>query len=216
MTQRVEINRLIDQALLAPGRETFIAVAVRSPSLETVKLAERVRYRASRLCRNRPQAGKKILWARDRLILLLYRYAVPDGAFAAWCDATLKKSGAGVLAGISGLLISPQGRLTRWISREIRETDAVMGEAIAVAAVMQVALEDQVERLRVHSDCGALVQLWLERREDPRLDTIRDLAAKFRWFELCRISGFHNQPADRLAKRVLKKASHGEDDPVRK
>ncbi len=80
-----------------------------------------------------------------------------------------------------------------------------MAEATAVAAVMQVALQVHVQRLRVHSDCVALVQLWLERREDPRLHTIRKLAAQFRWFELCSVPRLHNQPADRLAKRMLEK-----------
>lgn len=203
-----EINRLIERALVKPCDRTFFAVSAGCQSLDTEKLAERVRRQASRLCREKPGPCQRILRARDRLILFLYGNAAPDRAFSAWCDASLKETENGGIAAISGLLLSPQGKLSGRILQHFKERDAVMAEATAVAAVMQVALQVHVQRLRVHSDCVALVQLWLERREDPRLHTIRKLAAQFRWFELCSVPRLHNQPADRLAKRMLEKVYH--------
>ena len=200
-----EINRVVDRALVEPSNRALQAVAAVSASQETVKMAERVRRRASRLCRENPAIGQQILRARDRLIFLIYGKALPGGACSAWCDASLKQSNDDVVAVISGLLFSPQGKLLSRISHFIEERDAVKAEATAVAAVMQAALRSGAERLRAHSDCVALVRLWLERRDDPRLETIRQLAAQFHWFELCRVPRLHNQPADRLAKRTLEK-----------
>lgn len=200
-----EINRVVDHALVESSNRTLDAVAAVSSSQEAEKMAERVRRRASRLCRENPAIGQQILRARDRLIFLIYGKALPGGTFSAWCDASLKQVNDGVAAVISGLLFSPQGKLLSRSTQFIEERDAVKAEATAVAAVMQAALRSGAQRLRVHSDCVALVRLWLERRDDPRLDTIRKLAAQFHWFELCRVPRLHNQPADRLAKRTLQK-----------
>lgn len=204
--QSKDINHLIDRALIEPCDRTFFAVSMISSTAEPIKLAERVRHRATRLCRETPEISRKILRARERLILFIYGKAVPDRAFSAWCDASLKETESGMTTAISGLLCSPQGKMVSLISQLISERDAVMAETAAVAAVMQAALQHHVDRLRVHSDCAALVKLWCERRQDPRLDTIRRLAARFRWFELCRVPRLHNQLADRLAKRTMNKA----------
>ena len=165
-------------------------------------------WRSCRRCRGKRGPCQQILRSRDRLIILVYGNTVPDRGFSAWCDASLKETENGRFAAISGLLLSPRGKLVSRVLQLIEESDAVMAEAIAVADVMRAALREKVDRLRVHSDCVALVQLWLKHRTDPRLDVIRRLAVQFQWFELRSVPRLHNQPADRLAKRILMRKFH--------
>lgn len=204
-----ELNLLVDEALTEPCDRTFTAVAEKSSSiLDAAKLAERVRRQALHLCRKKHGPCQQILRSRDRLIFFVYGKTVPDRGFSSWCDASLKETENGLFAAISGLLLSPQGKLVGRVLQLVEESDVVMAEATAVTAVMRVAMREKVDRLRVHSDCVALVQLWLEHRKDPRLDEIRRLAAQFQWFELRSVPRLHNQPADRLAKRTLMRKFH--------
>ncbi len=198
--------KIIDQALAEPSERSCNAVVTMLSSMEPEKLAERVRRRATILCRQQPQACRQILRVRDRLILVIYGKAAHVQAFSAWCDASLKVTDGKTVAAISGLMLSPQGKLIAIIVDLTEKRDAVEAEAAAVTAVMQAALQRHVNRLRIHSDCLALVRLWLERREDLRLVEINQLANQFYNFEMYYIPRLHNQPADKLAKMALTKA----------
>lgn len=200
------ITQRIDHALIEPGTSAFNEVVDAISSLEARKLAELVRRRATLLSRQMPDMARRILRVRDRLILFIYARDVPLETYSGWCDASLKQTPGETIAAISGLLISPSGRLIHWLSRRAEEDDAVRAEAMAVSEVMRAAIENGVERLRVHNDCAALIQLWLEQRDDPRLEILRRLAGRLHRFELHAIPRLHNQPADRLAKRALDKA----------
>jgi ribonuclease HI len=69
-----------------------------------------------------------------------------------------------------------------------------------LAGVLRIALERGVERIRVHTDCKALVRLWRQNPEDRRLASARALANKLRRVVVRLVPRQRNQVANRLAR----------------
>lgn len=192
------LNALIDASLLTPGADPR-ALAARLPEQEAAALAERVRRRATLLARREKAHADAILAVREALILALYARAAPPGAFTAWSDGSSRHG----KAGIGGLLMDPQGLTVARLSEPRPGLDAFAAEIAALEAVMRAAAERGAGRLRVYTDCVALLLLWLEKRADPRLAEVRERARRFRRFELRALPRLHNQSANRLAREAL-------------
>jgi ribonuclease HI len=79
---------------------------------------------------------------------------------------------------------------------------AFEAELTALTVVLEIALAHDIDRLRVHTDSKALVQLWQQHREDPRLAPVRALGARFAGLHLHAIPRLHNQVANALAKQA--------------
>lgn len=210
--QAHKLNAAIDACLLAPATHPPRELATRLPLQGTVALVERVRRRATLLSRRDRAHADSILTAREALILALYASTTPRGAFTAWSDGSSRKGADGLVAGIGGLLMDPDGRIVARLSRLRRGLDAFAAELAALEAVMRAAERRGAERLRAYTDCVALQQLWLQKRIDPRLDRIRDLARRFRRVDLRALPRAHNQPADRLAHAALARAAGQEPE----
>lgn len=202
-----ELNALIDACLLTPQAHPPRELAVHLPAQDTVALAERVRRRATLLSRRDRRDAEAVLAARDALIQALYAHTAPRGAFAAWCDGSSKKSAGALVAGIGGLLMEPQGRIVTRLSRVRRGLDSFAAEIAALEVVLRATAARGAERLCVFTDCVALQRLWLEKRTDPRLERVRELTRRFRRFDLRALPRPHNQPADRLARLALARAT---------
>jgi ribonuclease HI len=98
------------------------------------------------------------------------------------------------------LLVNPQGKVIEQIARFAGNLTPFEAEIAALAGVLQTALERGVERIRVHTDCKALVRLWRQNPEDRRLASARALANEFRRFVVWLVLRQHNQVANRLAR----------------
>ncbi len=197
--QARELNALIDAYLLEPGGLLPGELAGWLGAWGAPSLAERVRRRATRLSRGDRGHADVILATRDAVILALYAFAAADGAFTAWSDGSVAQAGAG----IGGLLMDPEGRIVDRLSHPGRWPDAFSAEVAALEAVMGAAVTRGAGRLRVYTDCLALLRLWLEKRGDPRLQQVRQLAGRFKGFDLQALPRLHNQPANRLARQAL-------------
>ena len=195
-TQRA--NEVIDRALRQPTDAHF-REALRLGSRATAQdLAERVRWRGTVIARRDRWHRAQLVQARDRLILAVYAHSTPAGWHTAWCDGSI---GVGVrAAGLGGLLLDPAGRNVAELAHNVRDLTAFDAEVAALVAILQVARAQGAHRLRVYSDCGAVVQLWQRNRADPRLAALAALAREFRRLEIRALPRLHNQPAHRLAK----------------
>jgi ribonuclease HI len=197
------LNQAIDQFLLDPSSSRQDAVLRISSKWDAMQVAERVRRRATILGRVERGRRQSIIRARDRLVVMLYGHAARAGWHVAWSDASVYGDREGVRAGVGGLLLDAQGRMLAEISAPASTADALLAELMALTVVLRMALEQGVERLRVHTDCDALVAMWLQQRDDPRLGELRDLAGRLRGFDLHYVPRQHNQLAHRLARRAI-------------
>lgn len=196
------LNQVIDRALFQPTmqhREELLSLAKKR---DTQRLAERVRQRATWLGRHEREQAQHILSNRDVLIMALYAGLAPEGWVNAWCDGSSNRQASERHAGIGAVLVDATGRCISQISRYVGGKNAFESELTALAAVLEDALIHHIERLSVHSDCKALVQLWYEQREDPRLAPVRLLASRFKGLHISAIPRLHNQVANALAKRA--------------
>jgi ribonuclease HI len=196
------LNRAIDQALLEPGRDDAAKLGELGGRLSPVELAERVRRRAARLgarSRRIPQRG-------DALIAALYAAAAPPGWFSAWCDGSSSRTPPG-RAGVGGVVMDPGGRVVARLARFHAGLDPFAAEIAALAAVLKAGLKAGAMRMRVHTDCVALIRLWHERRSDSRLDSVRALSRGFRALALRAIPRSHNRTAHVLAREAMLRAA---------
>ena len=193
------VNDVIDRALLQPT-DAQLREAVRLRTTTSVPdLAERVRRRGALLARRQRAQRVEIQRARDDFILALYADATPAGWHTAWCDGSVaaeRRAGAG----IGGLVMDPEGRIVAQLARRVPDLAPFEAEIAALAETLRAARAQGAQRLRVHTDCDALVRAWQRRRDDPRLQAIATLAKGFRRMELRALPRLHNQPAHRLAK----------------
>jgi len=192
------LNQAIDRSLAEPAEGDVAALRRMAGRVPPQELAERVRLRAIRLGRR----GARIHERRDALMMAIYAAAVPRGWFVAWCDGSSSRAPAG-RAGLGGLIVNPQGEIAARIARFAADLDPFGAEIAALAAMLQVGLASGASRMRVHTDCSALVQLWHAQRADPRLADVRVLARKLRRFELRAVPRRHNEPANRLAREAM-------------
>ncbi len=197
-------NTIIDRALLEVSVERRQQVVRLTESDSVVRLAERLRKRATMLAKRRRSETKAILEGRDELILHLYASTVPKGWSCGWSDGSSVRADSHFRAGIGGILMDSGGNIIERISRSIGAQDAFDAELVAVVAVMQSAIALKQLRLMVYIDNEGIVQLWHEKRDDKRLDDINRLRKRFERFALEKIRRLHNQPANALAKQAVK------------
>jgi ribonuclease HI len=197
------INATVDPALLAPTSNHQHALLRLRRRVGTTPLAERVRQRATALARRHRPLTRAILDRRDLLIQQIYADATPKSWHTAWCDGSVNVSARNRRATIGALLADTGGETLESFAREVDATTSFDTELAALEATLGAALARRIERLRVHTDCRALAELWHEQRMDPRLTTLRMLVGRFRRFGLCVVPRLHNQSANRLARAVL-------------
>ena len=199
--QRIrDLNAQIDAALLAPGRQQAWSIVRTRPEADAAELAERVRRRATVLTRRSATQTAAVLDARDHLIQALYAHDSPRGWCTAWCDGS---SDASQRAAVGGVLVDAQGRTLGQWSRVICARDPFATEIAALASAFEFAAAHGADRLRVYTDCVALVRLWNEQRADERLLVVRARARQFARVQLRALPRLHNQPANRLARAAL-------------
>jgi ribonuclease HI len=201
------LNQIVDRFLLGPSKYNLAAVRRSSSAGEGVVVAERVRRRAAVVCKAHPERSSQILRARNTLIFAIYGDAAPPGWSCAWSDGSSFRFNHHRIAGLGGVLVGPDGHRLARISRIVADLDPFEAEIAALAATLQTALAHDVERIRAHIDCDALVSLWSEQRSDPRLAPLRALATRFRRIHLRAVPRQHNQPADRLARAAVQRWS---------
>lgn len=196
------LNLLIDMALREPTdehRHHFLQLASHH-DISTV--ADRIRRRATLLIRRERIAGVPIVTARDSLILTLYANAAPKGWFCGWFDGSTICSDQRCISGIGGILTNPQGKEITQFGKYAGALPPFETEIVAAQTILESALQHGVERIRVYTDCRALLELWLKKREDTRLAILRSLAMRFKRIELRLIPRRHNHPANQLARNA--------------
>lgn len=197
---RATINPVVDAALHTPAGEPLAALLRLRRRIGTEALAERVRQRATALARRQRARAASLLETRDVLMLRLYAEAAPRGWFTAWCDGSVRTAATRRIAGIGGVVLDPEGHLAAEFSRRADGMGALDAEIAALTSTLEVSLARHATRLRVHTDCAALVELWQEQRDDPRLAAVRLHARALDRFELRAVPRLHNQPANTLAR----------------
>jgi ribonuclease HI len=194
------LNQLIDTALREPGEEHRRQIFQLGSRPNITAIAERIRRRATLLTRREHLPGQQIVSARDTLILTLYAGAAPKGWFSGWCDGSTRQTDQGCSSGIGGILTNTRGGEITQFTQYVGALPPFETEIAAAQTLLQSALQHGVERLRVHTDCRALLELWLKNRDDPRLATFRSLARCFKRMELDLVPRQHNHPANLLAR----------------
>lgn len=192
-----DLNALIDAALLDPRRHETGAVARAFPRTDVTTLCERVRRRATVLARRARTQAAAILAARDHLIQALYARDSPRGWCTAWCDGSGNGSQPGA---VGGVLVDAHGRVIGQWSRMVPARDPFATEIAALASAFAFAAAHGAARLRVYTDCVALVRLWHAQRADERLDAARARARALAQVQLRALPRLHNQLANRLAR----------------
>jgi ribonuclease HI len=202
--QTQQLNAIVDNALLAPTDGNHEQLKQLAKASTPGPLTERIRRRATLLAKRRSDDPAPLLRLRDELILAVYAAKVPKGWSCGWADGASFKTDGHRQAGIGGLLMDSGGTVIERISRSIGEADAFAAELAALIAVMQCATERQQKRLWLYTDNRGLVQLWNEHRDDKRLNKLSGQAASLERFTLRAIPRLHNQPANALARAVVR------------
>lgn len=198
-----ELNRLIDSSLQEPEKEQVSTMIDIAGADNFQALAERIRRRSASLIKRQSTGTQRtILDTRDRLMQLVYAGAAPNGCYCAWSDASRKKEDGDYTARIGGLLMDPERCIVAEISQPVSDRPIFEAEIAALAAILEAGLEHRADCLIAHTDCDALVSLWLRERDDPRLLKIRQIASQYKKILLRSIPRLHNQPANFLAKGV--------------
>lgn len=193
----------IDRALLgsAAGLQRVLALPRRD---DAARVADRVQLRAKRLAKARAGQRSHILAAAWTLILGLYRASLPADWLCGWCDATVVHDGGERRAGVGGLIVDGRGREFARFSEPVAECDPFEAEIAALETVLKAAARGRrARRIRIYTDCDALVSLWLQHRRDPRLSGVRSLARGLRRLELRALPRRHNPIAHGLARKAV-------------
>lgn len=202
--QARQLNAVIDEALNDRASEPQRRLLRLLEPDNLQRLAERIRQRATRLGKRQPRDTRRIVRARDELIMALYAAAPPKGWAVAWCDGSRMNIGTRHRAGIGGILMDGSGMVIARISEAIGRRSALAAELAALAAVTRSAIEHRQRRLWAYTDNYGLAQLWREQRADDRLGEIRRLVTKLAGFALSAIPRQHNQPANALARQAAR------------
>ena len=196
------LGAALERALLHPIPANVEHVLALARHEDATRIADRVQLRARRLAKAKGTQRGPVLAAADALLLHLYQAAAPAGWLCAWCDATVTGGGAAVGA----LLLDRNARELARIAESVAACAPFEAEIAALEAVLR-ALPRNAARVRVHTDCDALVALWLQRRRDARLRVVRALARRLRRFELRAVPRRHNRIAHSLAREAAAAAS---------
>jgi len=201
---RRALNQAIDRALVGSAleRQRVLELGGRE---DAPALADRVRLRAVRLTKSGAAHRSRILTLAESLVLAAYHRAAPAGWMCGFCDASVAAQDDGRVAGVGGIILDPSGRTVVRISRRSADCEPFEAEIAALEATVDAAagLDEGARRIRVYTDCDALVALWLQRRSDPRLHGVRALARRLRGFQLYCLPRRHNQAAHRLARNAV-------------
>lgn len=195
----------IERALLRPAAANVQRVLELARRDGATRAADRVQLRAQRLAKAQAALRGPVLAAADALVLRIYHAAAPAGWLCAWCDATVVRDRAPPRAAVGALLLDRHAREFARISEPVAACEPFQAEIAAVAAALQAAAARgaHAPRIRVYTDCDALVALWLQRRRDARLGAVRELARRLRRFELRLVPRRHNRMAHRLARAAM-------------
>jgi len=193
---QVSINPVVDEALREPGDASRVALLRLRRRVGTGTLAERVRQRAALLGRRMRTDSRAIHAQRDALIETIYAAAMPPSWCGAWSDGTSRD---GEHAALGGILLDHDGRRLATIAHSLEPMTALAAEIAAFEAVLRLAGDHGVQRLRLHTDCQALVDRWRS-GGGSALANARQLAQGFAGFELRVVPRLHNQPANALAR----------------
>jgi ribonuclease HI len=200
--QARHLNKIIDKVLLEPTEKHLQEVLHSCRPAIAATLAERVRKRATLLARRKHPDRKAFLDRRDTLILVIYAGMAPADCYCAWTDGSVYTIAETSVTGLGGLLLDLERAVVSEFSLHGEGMSSFAAEIAAIETVLREAVAHGATRLRVHTDCEALVQLWLQQREDARLTGIRDLAGAFKLLQLHSVPRQHNHPAHRLAKQA--------------
>jgi ribonuclease HI len=193
------LNRAIDAAVLASTPQPLYEFTAFRRTVSTTALVDKVCRRAAQLARRERARRAALIAARDAVILALYAQATPRGWMAAWCDGTTRAADIEHSAGIGGVIVDRRGRIIASVARKLTEPSALHAEIAAANAVLALAFEAGIRRVRLHTDCKGLVDLWLSRRDDPRLATLCAQAKHLDRVHMRLVPRRHNQAAHRLA-----------------
>jgi ribonuclease HI len=197
------LNQVIDRALFQATKQHRAELLSLAKKRDIRRLAERIRQRATWLGRHERQQAPDILSHRDDLIMALYADQAPEGWANAWCDGSSNRQTSGLHAGVGTVLLNAGGKCISQTSLYVNGKTAFEAELTALTAVLDIASTRKIDRLRVHTDSKALVQLWYAQREDPRLAPVRSLSSRFKRLDIRAIPRLHNQIAHSLAKRAI-------------
>lgn len=203
------LNRVIDRALRSPTEEALSELMAVAAGERTGLLCNRLFRRANRLLRDDPGRGADIVSTRDRRVAEIYGCRVPAGWFSAWCDGSSSNGTDGVWSGIGFVVLDPQQRLIVELGEARGALSPLDAELEALEVAVKSAVTQGADRLRVHTDCPALVHLWHGHREDVRLNGLRQVASTLVRLQLCLIPRRFNQWAHRLARRVMHPEADG-------
>jgi ribonuclease HI len=194
------INRAIDAALLATTPQPLHELTALRQIMAIAALADKVRRRATQLARRARAQRAALIQARDAIILALYAQAAPRGWMTAWCDGSMTETDEQHLAGIGGIIVDRHGHVIAQVARKFTGQSALEAEIAAASAVLALALDAGIARVRLHTDCKGLVHLWLNQRDDPRLAALRAQAMQVDRVHMRLVPRQHNQAAHRLAR----------------
>jgi ribonuclease HI len=166
-------------------------------------IAERVRQRATALGRRHRLDAQAIIHERDQLIQKIYLQDLPPGWVGAWSDASSQSVQAGYHSSVGGFVLNTHGNVLVEFSQNVASLPPFEAEIAAVATVLKLAQELTLEKVRIHTDCKALVQRWVRQRDDPRLVPIRKHAHRLDGCFLKYIPRKHNTRANHLARLAL-------------
>lgn len=196
------LNFLVDRALTDPGAVQTRAVLDHASPGSLHRLVDRIRRRATVISKRHAQSSQQILLARNQLVLRINAHLLGENVAAGWCDGSSVEIDGERSAGVGGLLMTHEGNIIASISNHAGRLDAFKAEIAALAAILREALEHGVERVVIHTDCRALSAMWQQRRDDPRIASVRALAREFDSIKLRCIPRRHNGPAHTLAKKA--------------
>jgi ribonuclease HI len=193
------LNHFVDRVLLEQDERALDELLAAATGEDTVALCSRIARRATLLARHRPSQGPSIIVARDRYVQAIYGHRAPKDWFTAWCDGSAIAGAQGKQSGIGVVLMDAQHRVVAEFGQRTGALSPLLAELAALEAAVQAATARGAERLRVHTDCAALVHLWTSRRDDERLARLRESVRTLR-LQLYLIPRRFNQRANRLAR----------------
>lgn len=193
------VKSAIDAALLAATPRPLHELLSTNRALAVPAVADRVYRRAIQLARRGRIPRATLIQAREAIILALYAWATPKGWVAAWCDGSTKTENTQHLAGVGAILADCDGRVTAQAAHKLTGLPALEAEIAAADAALALVLDAGETRVRLHTDCRGLVDLWRSRRSDPRLAALCARAVRLERLQVRLVPRQHNQPAHRLA-----------------
>lgn len=195
------LNRMIDRALQNADESAPVALLEVAAGEETIGLCSRISRRATLLARRDPAQGPAIIAARNRLVLEIYGHRTPEGWFSAWCDGSTASDAGGNRSSIGVVLMDAQHRVVTEFGKSAGALSPLAAELAALEATVQTAVAHGATRLRVYTDCTALIHLWQGQRDDDRLAGLLLAADPLRCLQLYLVPRRFNQVANNLARR---------------